>query len=83
MGSKGWPYMQFDKPRANEWGRPNLVHTVEEKPSKAKQKKKKKRFDKDTTKLPLSAMHKISNVCNVIRMQIKKDARKGINMQTF
>jgi hypothetical protein len=63
MGSKGWPHIQFDKPSANEWGRPNLVHTVEEKPSKAKQNKK-KIFDKDTTKLPLSAMHKISNVCN-------------------
>jgi hypothetical protein len=32
--------MQFDKPRANGWGRPNLVHTVEEKTSKAKWKKK-------------------------------------------
>jgi hypothetical protein len=40
MGSKGWPKMQCDKPRANEWGKANQVHTMEEKMFKAKRKKK-------------------------------------------
>ncbi len=40
MGPKGWPQMQCDNPRANEWGKPNLMHIVEEKMTKAKWEKK-------------------------------------------
>lgn len=36
MGSRGWPQMQCDNPRANKWGRSNLVHVVEEKTTKTK-----------------------------------------------
>jgi hypothetical protein len=82
MGSKGWPHMQFDKPRANEWGRPNLVHTMDEKPFKAKKIK-----IKDLTRIQPSSHFRPCTrfqMCAMwIQMQIKKDARKRINMQTF
>ncbi len=81
MRSKGWPHMQFDKPRPNEWERPNLMCTVKEKPSKAKQKK-----NDLTKKQPSSHFRPCTRfqMCAMrIRMQIKKDARKGINVQTF
>jgi hypothetical protein len=28
LGSKGWPQMQCNKPRAKGWGRPNWMHNV-------------------------------------------------------
>jgi hypothetical protein len=82
MGSKGWPHMQFDKPRANGRGRPNLMRIVEKKTSKAKQKKK----NDLTRRQPNSHFRPCARfqMCAMrIQMEIKEDVRKRINVQTF
>jgi len=40
MGSKDWPEMQCEKPRANEWGRPNLMCIAKEKTFETKLEKR-------------------------------------------
>ncbi len=76
MGFKGGPHMQCDKPRANKWGRPNLVCIMEEKTFEAKKKlKKKTRWANKHVPFP-NPTQDLKHAQSKSKGKLKKDARK-------